>query len=468
MRTGSCSPCPSFSCSPAAIKKTHFTLILLGIGSALAAIYYAASVKGMPSMGNRLVDPAPSWQKPDLGLATAQDFICPPVLNLRSEAPNEELDSLFQAYLKGSLQDLVRLIEKGMDLEKIDKYGKTPLDVAVQQNRTDVASCLIRHGAQLERKGFQPPYLNIAIRCGHREMTRFLVDAGADPFRSDAYGISPFQFALNNRKSKQEGSNWIKLYKSSLEAIQIFTKTDKRPAIASCKTLEEFLDVLFPSIEEKVKSKLEEMEKSPELQTLLSLSWDDDFEFGSETGQADCNVCPVLPDCKSKRDYPIMEEDPSFVPEEWIGQLQKNNPLFNKIWEELNQVQKITVRLKDGFPRAYRYDPREHTFDLIPSSQFSLTQQIYELSSQALSRYSDLDLTAKAENGEVGLDEYVITKITNQEKAFLLSKKQLDPDFSNNCKITRQKSIPTFIYRFREEWLDRYAVSFFKKAEGLK
>ena len=56
--------------------------------------------------------------------------------------------TLHESVIKGSIDEVKALIEKGADLNAIDKYGLTPLLYALQNNKSEIAT-LLRDGSNL-------------------------------------------------------------------------------------------------------------------------------------------------------------------------------------------------------------------------------------------------------------------------------------------------------------------------------
>jgi len=81
----------------------------------------------------------------------------------------------------GELEELVRLLDGGEDIETKNDARQTPLILAAANNRVDVIRELVRRGANLEateKESLHTPLL-AAIRERHIEATRVLVEAGA-------------------------------------------------------------------------------------------------------------------------------------------------------------------------------------------------------------------------------------------------------------------------------------------------
>jgi hypothetical protein len=97
-------------------------------------------------------------------------------------------------------------IDREMDVDARNAFGKTPLMTAAQHDELDSARWLLAHGARLELDTMsskdQPlgndgrTALMYAAARGSLEMIRFLVDAGADRRRADTKGVTALGYLL--------------------------------------------------------------------------------------------------------------------------------------------------------------------------------------------------------------------------------------------------------------------------------
>lgn len=121
------------------------------------------------------------------------------------------------------------LIEAGADVRAEDKNGHEPLAAAVESGQATAVSRLLHHGANANARGghFGGHVLHRAVLQKNEEAVRALLDAGADPNRTDASGKTVLHDAISvGRKSMVvcllEDNN------VSLEAVSGPTKFDKR------------------------------------------------------------------------------------------------------------------------------------------------------------------------------------------------------------------------------------------------
>jgi ankyrin repeat protein len=86
-----------------------------------------------------------------------------------------------QATRAGSLVELRRLLERGLDIDATDGYDQTALMRAAHAGETAVLDWLIAHGADLDRTAkFGLSALMLAVIAGRADAARRLVSAGAD------------------------------------------------------------------------------------------------------------------------------------------------------------------------------------------------------------------------------------------------------------------------------------------------
>lgn len=92
------------------------------------------------------------------------------------------------------------LIEKGVDVNTTDKYGATPLIVAIFYGNFEVAKLLTQKNADMNAKdisGYTP--LILAILNNNTEFSKILIQNGTDVNATTKYGYTPLIFAtLNN------------------------------------------------------------------------------------------------------------------------------------------------------------------------------------------------------------------------------------------------------------------------------
>lgn len=101
-------------------------------------------------------------------------------------------DSAYMGKVKKLLRKDPSLIER-----KDKETGFTPLQMALKENKLNIADFLLNRGANINQKdksGNSP--LQLAVRNGDKEMARFLISRGADVNIKDKYKNSLLEWAL--------------------------------------------------------------------------------------------------------------------------------------------------------------------------------------------------------------------------------------------------------------------------------
>jgi hypothetical protein len=89
------------------------------------------------------------------------------------------------------------MLDKGADLTVSNRWGRTPLHVAVRRGNEKVAELLIKKGADIQaatKEGWTP--LHTAHMSGHPGMVRLLLRSGADPEKPCNDGKKPEQYSF--------------------------------------------------------------------------------------------------------------------------------------------------------------------------------------------------------------------------------------------------------------------------------
>jgi hypothetical protein len=113
---------------------------------------------------------------------------------------------LHEAVVDKDLVQVQKLLHKGADLNLLGprRYGYgSALHIAVREGHLQIAKLLIDRGAEidvLDHKDFTP--LHNAAWNGNLEMTELLLDAGADIEASTYNGDTPLSLAQNNNQPK--------------------------------------------------------------------------------------------------------------------------------------------------------------------------------------------------------------------------------------------------------------------------
>ncbi len=112
-------------------------------------------------------------------------------------------EDLFEAVRKGDKKRVVTLIKKGADINAKDSGSWTPLHVAADRGRIEIAKLLLKKGADVKAKtkdGRTP--LHGAASYGNREIAKLLIAKEADVNARTKAGKTPLDFAESEEMKK--------------------------------------------------------------------------------------------------------------------------------------------------------------------------------------------------------------------------------------------------------------------------
>jgi|WetSurMetagenome_2_1015567.scaffolds.fasta_scaffold95447_2 ankyrin repeat protein len=107
-----------------------------------------------------------------------------PIILLRDEAPLEDIQAA--------------VLRSGKKADQIATRGSTMLDLAVEEEREDVAKWLLQQGANPNGMPRGYPPLATAVSKGNLSLVTLLVEAGADPDLDMGDGMTPRSIAVNH------------------------------------------------------------------------------------------------------------------------------------------------------------------------------------------------------------------------------------------------------------------------------
>lgn len=121
--------------------------------------------------------------------------------------------SLSEAVRKGDLDQVKSCLDRGEDIEKTDRRGRTALHIAVMVEKTEVVRYLLEHRANVncqDDEGRTP--LHIAAILKNDGIVNLLIERGADRKLQDVYGripgdrtpVSRSQKATRRKQLRQE------------------------------------------------------------------------------------------------------------------------------------------------------------------------------------------------------------------------------------------------------------------------
>lgn len=109
---------------------------------------------------------------------------------------NRGRESLLHAVTRGDYAAVQRLIAKGVDVNRADKDGVTPLMWAATYGHTDIAKALIAKGADVNARTPQgDTALIFAVTSRYLPMVKLLIDHGADVNAADKTGRTALMMA---------------------------------------------------------------------------------------------------------------------------------------------------------------------------------------------------------------------------------------------------------------------------------
>ena len=103
---------------------------------------------------------------------------------------------LITAAKTSNLERVRLLVEQGVDKDKVDMMGKTPLWWTSRRGHLEVTQYLVEEGATLDKadiEGWTP--LFATAYNGHLEVVRYLLEQGADRDKADNSGWTPLHAA---------------------------------------------------------------------------------------------------------------------------------------------------------------------------------------------------------------------------------------------------------------------------------
>ena len=106
--------------------------------------------------------------------------------------------SMGRAAFAGDTLSIQALIDQGMDINRKDASGRTPLHIAALQDRVDVVRQLFEAGVDIDATDTQSGYspLHVAAMQGHAGVSEILVKYGADIDMQSQPGATPLHLAV--------------------------------------------------------------------------------------------------------------------------------------------------------------------------------------------------------------------------------------------------------------------------------
>ena len=142
--------------------------------------------------------------------------------NLESRTP------LHLAVMENRYDSCSTLLEHGANQECEDRWGATALKIACAEKRWEIALLLIQKGADLARCHVSlTSLLFTAVEYGRTEAVRVLIDQGAGVSSKNLYGQSSLQMALKEANSRAQSDE----YDEILQLLRQNKSTYQRPLL---------------------------------------------------------------------------------------------------------------------------------------------------------------------------------------------------------------------------------------------
>lgn len=132
----------------------------------------------------------------------------------------------FQIMLTGSLEDVVLMLENGINVNHTRWSGFSLLHRAAQTGNTDICQILLDHGADVNLKSSRGWYtpLHCALSNGYIETAEYLISRGAKPWVLSKYKENPFDYGT--KRGFRELCTDLKSKLLKLEMVQTLQRAD--------------------------------------------------------------------------------------------------------------------------------------------------------------------------------------------------------------------------------------------------
>ena len=109
---------------------------------------------------------------------------------------------IFDAVFSGHTHELHAALGAGAKVNDINEHGLSPLQLAAKLGRKEVASLLIKEGADINAATSRHDETALMIAVGQRwpDVAQLLIDAGADISAADDAGRTALHFASSNQE----------------------------------------------------------------------------------------------------------------------------------------------------------------------------------------------------------------------------------------------------------------------------
>ena len=167
-----------------------------------------------------------------------------------------------EACEEGAIEEVERLIRAGVDVNKKEFYGWTPIHRAVISGHTDIVKLLLEHGANIDEKdndGRTPINRVMEAWQRHPDIVKLLLDHGANIHLKDKHGRSPIHLTAREGHTDtmkllleygadidEKGNNgWTPIhqaaYRGHTDTVKLLLSAGADPHISGYRTVRDLL-----------------------------------------------------------------------------------------------------------------------------------------------------------------------------------------------------------------------------------
>ena len=111
--------------------------------------------------------------------------------------------SIHEAANKGNIEAVKQHLDAGVNVNKKDQLGETPLHSAAKEGHMQIIELLITEGADVNAKDNQDwSSFHFAAYFGNKETVELLIAKGADVNAKDKYGDTPLDAAITRFRTE--------------------------------------------------------------------------------------------------------------------------------------------------------------------------------------------------------------------------------------------------------------------------
>ena len=126
--------------------------------------------------------------------------------------------ALLHYSVAGDAVKVQKMLNRGANINVRNKYGDTPLHLAIKNDHSDTATLLINKGANVNAPGaLDDSPLHVSIYKKQKELSELLLEKGADGRLPNRYGLRPHEMegmptiekkVLNAAQTLDTNGNW--------------------------------------------------------------------------------------------------------------------------------------------------------------------------------------------------------------------------------------------------------------------